>query len=73
VNLAALPVTLVLLADFCVPFFAGFLSAMVPLSYARFHVDAPHPREPPQRRRLQKCSIASPPPATTTRRVAAIS
>jgi hypothetical protein len=41
--LDALPITLVLFADFCVPFFAGFLSAIVPLSFAfaRFDGDDP--------------------------------
>jgi hypothetical protein len=39
--LDALPLTLVLFADFCVPFFAGFLSAIVLLSSARFDGDDP--------------------------------
>jgi hypothetical protein len=40
-----LPLAVVLLADFCVPFFAGFLSAIV-LSYARSDGDDPHAKEP---------------------------
>jgi hypothetical protein len=43
--LDALPLAVVDFADFCVPFFAGFLSAIV-LSSARSDRDDPHVREP---------------------------